>query len=107
MYELAVLALLGLVTLKLSDMVGEGSPATARYRTLVTLALGVGTVFALDHSLFAGFAIPVREEWLGTLTTGLAVGALAGAWSALLGWLERQRDGAADRSGAGRPRIAA
>ena len=87
MYEFAVVTLLGLVALKVTDLVIENVPGLDRIRTLFGFTLAIVIAIALDHSMFAGFGITVREAWMGTVGTGLVVGALAGAWSALLGWL--------------------
>lgn len=107
MYEFAVVALLGLTTLKVADVLVESVPGLTKLRTLLTFTIAVIVAVALDHSMFAGFGIPVREAWMGTVGTGLVIGALAGAWSALLGWLGTTPV-ARTTTGAGeRPRIAA
>ena len=107
MYEFAVVALLGLATLKVVDLLTELVPGIARVRTLATFALAVVAVVALDYSVFSGFGIPVREDWMGTVLTGLIVGSLAGAWQAVLAYL----GGSEVHNGEGRrterPRIAA
>lgn len=107
MYEFAVVALLGLTTLKVADVLVESVPGLARLRTLFTFVLAVVVAVALDHSMFAGFGIPVREAWMGTVGTGLVIGALAAAWSVVLGWLG-DTPIARHTAGSGeRPRIAA
>lgn len=107
MYEFAVVALLGLVALKVTDLVIENAPGLDRIRTLFTFALAVAVTVALDYSIFAGFGITVREAWMGTVGTGLVVGSLAAAWSTLLGWLGTTSVGDTTRTGKERPRIAA
>ena len=107
MYEFAVVTLLGLVALKVTDLVLENVPGLDRIRTLFIFALGILFAITLDFSLFDGYGIPVREAWMGTVGTGLVIGSLAGAWSALLGWFGTtsitERNGTANE----RPRIAA
>ncbi|MGH9190711.1 MAG: hypothetical protein ACRD0Q_11915 [Acidimicrobiales bacterium] len=106
MYHFAVVALIGLVTLKVVDLLVELAPGLGRIPTLVTFGVGVLATSALGYSMFDGFAVPVREAWIGTVATGLVVGALAGAWQAVLTRLgSTATDGSERRSG--RPRIAA
>ncbi len=89
MYHFAVVALFGLAILKLADLLVELVPSMGKIRTLLTFALALAATVAVDYSLFAGFGVPLRENWMGTWVTGAVVGSLAGAWSALLGWLDR------------------
>ena len=107
MYEFAVVTLLGLVALKVTDLVIENVPTFDRIRTLFTFALGIVMTLALDYSVFEGFGVTVREAWMGTVGTGLVVGSLAAAWSALLGWFGTTSIGDTNRSRNERPRIAA
>jgi len=86
MYEFAVVTLLGLVTLKVTDLVIENVPGLDRIRTLFSFALAIVLALALDYSVFAGFGVTVREAWMGTVGTGLVIGSLTSAWAALLGW---------------------
>ena len=107
MYEFAVVTLLGLVTLKVTDLVLENVPGLDRIRTLFTFALGVVLAIALDYSIFEGFGVQVREAWMGTVGTGLVVGSLASAWAALLGWFGTTSVVGTRSVGSERPRIAA
>ncbi len=107
MYEFAVVTLLGLVALKVTDLVVDNAPGVDRIRTLLTFALAIVLAVALDYSLFEGFGITVREAWMGTVGTGLVIGSLSSAWAALLGWLGTTSLGATRQSGNGRPRMAA
>ena len=107
MYEFAVVALLGLATLKVVDLLSEIMPGIAKARTLTTLLVAVLAVVALDYSVFEGFGIAVRESWIGTVTTGFVVGALATAWQTVLGYLGTS-EGTAGEGRRNRPtRIAA
>ena len=107
MYEFAVVALLGLATLKVVDLLSELVPGIAKARTLTTLLVAVLAVVALDYSVFEGFGIAVRENWIGTVTTGFVVGALAAAWQTVLGYLGTS-EGTAGEGRRNRPtRIAA
>lgn len=106
MYEFAVVALLGLATYKVTDLVSDLVPGVGKLRTLSTFVIAVLGVVALDFSVFEGFGIAVREAWVGTLFTGLIVGSMAAAWQALLGYLGTG-EGADEKRRQDRPRIAA
>ena len=107
MYHFAVVALFGLATLKLADLLVELVPSLGKTRTILSFALAIAAMLAVDYSLFAGFGVQLRESWMGTVATGAVVGALAGAWSTVLGWLESGRTETTDRRSGGARRIAA
>jgi hypothetical protein len=107
MYEFAVVALLGLVALKVTDLVIENVSGLDRIRTLFTFVFAIVMTIALDHSMFEAYGITVREAWMGTVGTGFVVAALASAWSALLGWFGTTAVGETTRTRNERPRIAA
>lgn len=107
MYEFAVVALLGLATLKVVDLVSELVPGLAKVRTLTTFTLALVAVIALDYSVFQGFGIAVRENWVGTVITGLIVGSLASAWQALLGYAATTGASLTAARREDRPRVAA
>jgi hypothetical protein len=87
MYEFAIVALLGLATLKVVDLFEEIVPALDKFNTLLRLAIGVVIAVALDHSLFSAYGISVRNNWMGTWGTGLIIGSLATAWRAVFGYV--------------------
>ena len=107
MYDFAVVTLLGLVALKVTDLFVDNAPGLDRIRTLLTFVLATVFALALDYSLFERFGISVREAWMGTIGTGLVIGSLAGAWSALLGWFVTTSVDERNRTGSGRHCIAA
>ena len=110
MYEFAVVLLLGLATLKVVDLLADLVPGIAGARTLVTFLVAIGAVVALDYSVFQGFGITVRENWIGTVVTGLVVGSLASAWKAFLAYLglvDTTDGNLTERTRGGRPRVAA
>ncbi len=107
MYEFAVVTLLGLVALKVADLVIENVPGLDRIRTLLTFTLAILFAVALDHSVFEGFGVQVREAWMGIIGTGLVIGSLASAWTALLGWFGTTSVSDTTRVRNERPRIAA
>ncbi|MEA2702428.1 MAG: hypothetical protein QOD63_373 [Actinomycetota bacterium] len=91
MYHFAVVTLFGLAVLKLADLLVELAPSLGKIRTLLTFALAIAATVAVDYSLFTGFGVGLREQWMGTWATGAIVASLAGAWSAVLGWLGHGR----------------
>ena len=103
MYHFAVVALFGLATLKLADLLVELVPSLGKTRTILSFAVAIAAMLAVDHSLFAGFGVELRESWMGTVATGAVVGALAGAWSTVLGWLESGRTETTERRSGRRP----
>lgn len=107
MYEFAVVTLLGLVALKVTDLLVDLAPGLDRIRTLLTFTLAVVVAVALDYSLFQGFGITVRQAWMGTVGTGLVIGSLASAWATVLGWLGTATAAGHQPAGSERPRIAA
>ena len=107
MYEFAAVALLGLATLKVVDLLTELVPGIGRTRTLVTFVLAIAAVFALDYSVFNGFGISVANDGIATVVTGLIVGSLASAWEASLGWFGVSDGAGTESKRTNRPRIAA
>jgi len=107
MYHFAVVALLGLVALKVTDLLVELVPGLDRLRTLLLFTLAVVIAAALGYSLLEGFGIPVRDSWMGTGVTGLVIGSLGAAWQAVLGWLGASDGRTPESDRPGRPRIAA
>lgn len=107
MYHFALVALLGLVALKVTDLLIELVPGIDRLRTLLLFTLAVILTVALDYSLLEGFGIPVRESWMGIGVTGLVIGSLGTAWRATLGWLGVTDGETPESRRPGRPRMAA
>lgn len=87
MHTFAVTLLLGLALFKFVDVLEDLAPDTTRYHGLVTLALAVAGVFAMDFSLFEHWEIALREDWMGTLLTGLTVAGATSVWRAAFHWL--------------------
>ena len=107
MYHLAIVTLTGLAILKVADLLDELVPGLARVRTVLVFLLGVTVAVALDYSIFEGFGVTVREQWMGTWATGLIIGSLATAWKVVFGYLGAA-EGTPSKPGRNeRPRIAA
>ncbi|MEO6120858.1 MAG: hypothetical protein ABIW46_06570 [Acidimicrobiales bacterium] len=87
MYTLAVTLLLGLALFKMVDVLEDLVPELTKLHGLVTTALAVVGTFALDYSLFEGFQVTLREAWMGTLVTGLALAGTTSVWRAMFRWL--------------------
>jgi hypothetical protein len=108
MYHFAVVALLGLATLKVVDLLIDIVPALDRFRSFLLLAIGVVAAVVIDYSVFDGFGIAVRERWLGTGATGLVIGSFATAWRTAFGYLGATGGaGEGEAPSHGRPRMAA
>ncbi len=107
MYHFAVVTLLGLVALKVIDLLVELVPGIDRLRTLLLFTFAVILATALDYSLLEGFGIPVRDSWMGTGVTGLVIGSLGTAWQAALRWLGVGDGETPESRQPGRPRVAA
>lgn len=107
MYHFAIVALLGLATLKVADVLEEFVPALTRISALLRLGLGVGVAVLIDYSVFAGYGIGVRETWMGTWGTGLMIGSLSTVWRAVFGFLGAGEGEGTEARRLGRPRVAA
>lgn len=109
MYTFAIVALLGLATLKVCDLLEDLLPGLSRFDALLRLAIGVAAILAIDWSMFEGFGISVRENWMGLWGTGLVVGSMATAWRSVLdlvaGFAGSESGSTHDHRG--RPRVAA
>ena len=91
MYYFAVLALLALAVLKVTDFVADNFEPMARFRTLLSLVLGVGVTVWLDFSIFSGFGIEISNPDAGTWMTGFMVAGMTVPWRAVFGWLTHDR----------------
>lgn len=106
MYAFGFTVLLGLALLELVDVLRDVLPQLDRWRSLLTVLLAVAGVYGLDFSLPDRFGIALRNDWMGTLVTGLVVAGAVMMWRAVFGWF-----GAGDAEHAEirphRPRVAA
>lgn len=99
METLAVTLLLGLALVKIADLVEEIVPDSTRLHGIVTLGLGIAGAFVLDYSLFEGFAVELREAWMGTLITGIALAGTAQLWRAVFARLTHPAAATSERHG--------
>ena len=91
MYTFAIIALLGLATVKLVDFVCDAVPALSPVRSLLTFIVAIGAVWALDFSMFQGWGTPVRNQDVGIFVTGLAVAGITVCWRAIFAYLTHDR----------------
>jgi hypothetical protein len=87
MYTLAVTVLLGLALFKIVDVVEDLVPGLSKLHDAVTVLLAIVGAFALDYSLFDGFGVHLRGDWMGTLFTGVIVAGTTSVWRAMFHWL--------------------
>ena len=87
MYTLAVTVLLGLALFKIVDVIEDLVPGLTKLHDAVTVTLAIVGAFALDYSLFDGFGVTLREDWMGALFTGVIVAGTTSVWRALFHWL--------------------
>ena len=91
MYTFAIIALLGLGTVKLVDVLCDYVHPLGQLRSLLTFIVAIGGVFALDFSMFDGWNTVVRDRDVGIVVTGLAVAGITVAWRALFAYLTHDR----------------
>jgi hypothetical protein len=91
MYTFAIIALLGLATVKLVDVVCDYVHPLGQLRSLLTFIVAIGGVWALDFSMFDGWSTTVRNHDVGLVVTGLAVAGITVAWRALFAYLTHDR----------------
>lgn len=80
MYVFAIAALFGLGVMALTGCVDRFLAVAREYRAVAMVVLGVLGAWLADFSLFERWGTPVREEWIGILVSGLAIGGLAHLW---------------------------
>ena len=91
MYHFALVALLALAVVKAVDVLTDNVEALERFRSLLTIAFGIGTVLWLDYSLFDGFGVPVDDRDAGVWLTGFMVAGMTVPWRAVFGFLTHDR----------------
>ena len=87
MYTFAVILLLGLALFKIVDVLEDLVPDATKLHGLLTVGFAVLGAFAIDYSMFDGFGVALREDWMGTFLTGVAVAGTTSVWRAAFHWL--------------------
>jgi hypothetical protein len=91
MYEFAVVALLALAILKVTDFLSDLVPLLERFRSIIALVLALVVVVGLDYSLFSGWGIDIRDAAYGPWITAFVVWGLTVPWRAIFGYLTHDR----------------
>lgn len=86
MHPFLVTFLLGLALFKIVDLLEDLVPALTRWHTVVTMAIAVIGLVAIDYSALAD-SITFEAGWMGAAITGVIVSGMASAWRAIFGWL--------------------
>jgi hypothetical protein len=105
MYHFAIMALMALAVVKVADFVTDNVEPLSRFRSLLTLVLGVVVVGWLDYSLFDGFGIAIDDRDTGVWITGFMVAGLTVPWRAIFGYLTQHRATGDETLGAHEPLI--
>ncbi len=96
MYELGTAALLGLAVFALVEAIGYFAEASRGLRLFLGLLLALLLAWVIDYSLFSGWGVELRSDWMGPVLTGLTIGGIAGLWHDLVravrGYAARSRD---------------
>lgn len=87
MYTFAIIALLGLATVKLVDFACEAVTGLQPLRSLLTFVVAIAGVLALDYSMFEGWNASISDRTLGVWITGFAVAGVTVAWRAVFAYL--------------------
>jgi len=87
MHDFAITVLLGLALFKIVDVVEDLVPGLTKYHALITMALAVGGVYAINYSLFDAWGVSLREHWMGMWVTGFVVAGSTSVWRAAFHWL--------------------
>ena len=91
MYHFALVALLALAVVKVVDVLTDNVDGLQRFRSLLTIGLGVGAVLWLDYSLFDGFGVTIDDRDAGKWITGFMVAGMTVPWRAAFGFLTHDR----------------
>jgi hypothetical protein len=105
MYHFALVALLALAVVKVVDVLTDNIEVLQRFRSLLTIGFGVGTVLWLDYSLFEGFDIAIDDRDAGLLLTGFIVAGMTVPWRAVFGYLTHDRAASDETLGQHSPMI--
>src|SRR5438445_4709914 len=80
MHDFTIVVLLGLGLWKVVDLLEDLVPGLTRLHNLITVALGVAAAVAMKYSLFTGFHVVLRHDWMGQWATGFAIAGTTSAW---------------------------
>jgi len=87
MYDFAITVMLGLALFKIVDVLEDLVPGLTKFHTIVTMALAVAGVYAINYSLFDSWHVALREHYMGMWATGFIVAGTTSVWRAAFHWL--------------------
>jgi hypothetical protein len=87
MHDFAIVGLLGLALFKIVDFLEDAVPGLTKIHTFATIVLGVAATVFLNYSLFRGYHVVLRDNWMGTWATGFIVAGSTSVWRAAFHWL--------------------
>ncbi len=91
MYTFAIVALLGLATVKLVDVLCDHVSSLRPVRSILTFVIAIAAVWALDFSMFESWGATVRNPELGMVITGACVAGFTVTWRAAFAYLTHDR----------------
>ena len=103
MYHFAIVMLLALAAVKLTDFLVDLMGERDGMRSILTFALTVAGVWAMDYSVFDGWGVALRDRTIGVWMTGLMVAGATTAVRALFGYLTHDRATVDESLGEHRP----
>lgn len=92
MYAFGVTVLLGLALVTAINVIESLVPALKQYRVLTTIIAAVAGVIALDFSLFNEFGIALRNDTVGTWSTGFIVAGTTTMWRTAFSYFGTKED---------------
>ena len=105
MYHFAIVALLALAVVKVVDVLTDNIEPLARFRSVLTIGLGLAAVLWLDYSLFDGFGVAIDDRDAGLWLTGFMVAGMTVPWRAVFGYLTHDRAASDETLGSRSPMI--
>ncbi len=105
MYHFVIVTLLALAVVKVVDVLTDNVETLQRFRSLLTIGLGVGAVLWLDYSLFDGFGVAIDDRAAGLWLTGFMVVGMTVPWRAVFGYLTHDRATSDETLGSRSPMI--
>jgi hypothetical protein len=99
-------ALIALALKVAIQVIEELVPSLKTQQSIVTVALSIGTAYALNYSLFNTLGVPLRNENVEKVVTGIALAGMITVWNAVLAYLG-SKSGSSEASSRGTHRLAA
>ena len=87
MHEFATVVLLGLAIYTLVNLTRQLGEVSRGLRIFLDLGFGLLATWVLDYSMFRGWGIQLRSQWMGPVATGLVIGGVATLWHEAVGFV--------------------